>query len=86
MLLVSDARSSTRTNGAPRGHIRATTDLISVNGGKIARAEVAQFVVEQLATDTWPRGHPSSCGERCWHITGSNELYVPISPDVASRT
>ncbi len=41
------------TNSSPRGRIRAITDLTSVNGGKIARADVAQFVVEQLTTDTW---------------------------------
>jgi putative NADH-flavin reductase len=51
-------RPAQLTNGAPRGHIRATTDLTSVNGGKIARADVAQFVVEQLTTDTWLRRTP----------------------------
>lgn len=45
-------------NGAMRGSIRATTDLATVNGGKIARADVAQFVVEQLTTDTWLRQTP----------------------------
>ena len=28
------------------------TDLAGVQGGKIARADVARFVVEQLTTDT----------------------------------
>ncbi|OBE94453.1 flavin reductase [Mycobacterium sp. 852002-10029_SCH5224772] len=51
-------RPAMLTNGAPRGRIRATTDLAGVNGGKIARAEVAQFVVEQLTTDTWLRRTP----------------------------
>jgi putative NADH-flavin reductase len=46
-------RPAQLTNGAPRGNISATTDLTSVHGGKIARADVAQFVVEQLTTDTW---------------------------------
>lgn len=46
------------TNGAPRGGIRATTDLASVHGGKIARGDVAQFAVEQLTTDTWLRRTP----------------------------
>jgi putative NADH-flavin reductase len=51
-------RPAMLTNGAARGRIRATTDLASVNGGKIARADVAQFVLEQLTTDTWLRRTP----------------------------
>ncbi len=35
------------------GHIRAVTDLSDVHGGTIARADVAEFVVQQLATDIW---------------------------------
>lgn len=45
-------------NGPARGSLRATADLASVNGGKIARADVAHFVVEQLATDTWLKQTP----------------------------
>lgn len=52
-------RPAMLTNGAPRGRVRATTDLDGVNGGKIARADVAQFVVEQLTTDTWLRRTPA---------------------------
>ena len=51
-------RPAQLTNAAPRGNIRATTDLTSVNGGNIARADVAQFVVKQLTTDTWLRQTP----------------------------
>lgn len=51
-------RPARLTNGAPRGRVRATADLVGVNGGKIARADVAQFVVEQLTTDTWLRRTP----------------------------
>jgi putative NADH-flavin reductase len=51
-------RPAMLTNGAARGRIRATTDLAGVNGGKIARADVAQFVLEQLTTDTWLRQTP----------------------------
>ncbi len=51
-------RPAQLTNGTARGRIRATTDLAGVNGGKIARADVAQFVVEQLTTDTWLRRTP----------------------------
>jgi uncharacterized protein YbjT (DUF2867 family) len=46
------------TNDAALGNVRAVTDLAGVNGGKIARADVARFVVEQLTTDTWLRRTP----------------------------
>ncbi|MDQ0472149.1 NAD(P)-dependent oxidoreductase [Labrys wisconsinensis] len=36
-----------------RGRVRALTDLTGVHGGRIARADVADFVVQQLAADTW---------------------------------
>lgn len=51
-------RPAMLTNGSPRGRIRATTDLAEVHGGKIARADVAQFVLQQLTTDTWLRRTP----------------------------
>lgn len=51
-------RPAMLTNGLPRARVRATTDLEGVHGGKIARADVAQFVVEQLRTDTWLRRTP----------------------------
>ena len=41
-----------------RGNVKAFTDLTNVHGGKIARADVARFVVEQLTTDTWLRRTP----------------------------
>jgi hypothetical protein len=41
-----------------RGHIKALTDLSGVHGGTIARADVAEFVVQQLATDAWLRKAP----------------------------
>ncbi len=36
-----------------RGHIKAVTDLAGIHGGKIARSDVASFVVDQLTIDTW---------------------------------
>lgn len=46
-------------NGKPaRGGIKALTDLSGVHGGTIARADIAEFVVEQLATDAWLRKAP----------------------------
>jgi putative NADH-flavin reductase len=51
-------RPAMLTNSAARGRIRATIDLAGVNGGKIARADVAQFVLEQLTTDSWLRQSP----------------------------
>jgi uncharacterized protein YbjT (DUF2867 family) len=41
-----------------RGHIRALTDLSGVHGGTIARADVADFVLQQLTVDTWLRKAP----------------------------
>lgn len=35
------------------GGFKAMTDLSGVHGGTIARADVADFVVQQLTTDTW---------------------------------
>jgi len=47
----------------PSGHIRALTDLTGVHGGTIARADVADFVVQQLTADTWLRKAPLIFGE-----------------------
>ncbi|MCA0030309.1 SDR family oxidoreductase [Mesorhizobium sp. B263B2A] len=41
-----------------RGRIKALTDLSGVHGGTIARADVADFVVQQLTVDTWRRKSP----------------------------
>ena len=41
-----------------RGHVKALTDLSDVHGGTIARSDVAEFVVQQLTTDTWLRKAP----------------------------
>ena len=41
-----------------RGHIKALTDLSGVHGGTISRSDVAEFVVQQLATGTWLRKAP----------------------------
>ncbi|CAN7710441.1 SDR family oxidoreductase [Rhizobium rhizogenes] len=41
-----------------RGHVKALTDLSGVHGGTIARSDVAEFVVQQLTTDTWLRKAP----------------------------
>jgi putative NAD(P)-binding protein len=46
------------TNDPARRSVRAVTDLAGLNGGKIARAHVARFVVEQPTTDTWLRRTP----------------------------
>ncbi|MER8692873.1 SDR family oxidoreductase [Mesorhizobium opportunistum] len=40
------------------GRIKVLTDLSGVHGGTIARADVADFVVQQLTTDTWLRKSP----------------------------
>ena len=51
-------RPAMLTDDPARGSVRAFTDLAGVKGGKIARADVARFVVEQLTTDTWLRRTP----------------------------
>jgi putative NADH-flavin reductase len=45
------------TNGKPRGTWR-TADDNSIVGGKIGRADVAAFMLQQLASDTWVRRRP----------------------------
>ena len=46
------------TNDPARGSVKAFTDLAGVKGGKVARADVARFAVEQLTTGTWLRQTP----------------------------
>lgn len=41
-----------------RGDIEATTDLGGVHGGKISRADVANFVLDQLDSDRWLHRSP----------------------------
>jgi uncharacterized protein YbjT (DUF2867 family) len=51
-------RPAMLTNDPARGSVKAVTNLAGVKGGKIARADVARFVMEQLTTDTWLRQTP----------------------------
>jgi uncharacterized protein YbjT (DUF2867 family) len=51
-------RPAMLTNDPARESLRAIADLAGVNGGKVARADVARFVVEQLATNTWLKKTP----------------------------
>ncbi|NYH14768.1 NAD(P)-dependent oxidoreductase [Paraburkholderia bryophila] len=46
------------TDDPAHGNVRAVVDLAGINGGKIARADVARFVVDQLTSDTWLRRAP----------------------------
>jgi hypothetical protein len=43
------------TNGAPRGSYRVDGQALPRNGSSIARADVADFMLQQLATSTWSR-------------------------------
>jgi len=45
------------TNGTPRGTWRTDVDG-AITGGKIARADVAAFMLQQLASDDWLRKRP----------------------------
>jgi uncharacterized protein YbjT (DUF2867 family) len=51
-------RPAMLTDDPAQGSITAVINLAGINGGKIARADVAQFVVNQLTTDTWLRRTP----------------------------
>ena len=46
-------RPSALNDKPPHGEVRALTDLSGFNGGWVARADVARFVVEQLESNTW---------------------------------
>jgi len=46
-------RPSVLNDKPPRNEIRALTDLSGFHGGTIARADVANFVLDQMRTDTW---------------------------------
>ncbi len=43
------------TNGAPRGSYRVDGDALPPNGSRIARADVAAFMMQQLASSEWSR-------------------------------
>jgi uncharacterized protein YbjT (DUF2867 family) len=51
-------RGTMLTDDVARGSVRAITDLAGFHGGRIARADVARFVVDQLVTNTWLRQTP----------------------------
>jgi uncharacterized protein YbjT (DUF2867 family) len=50
------------TDDPPQESVRAVIDLAGIHGGKIARADVARFVVDELTTDTWLRRTPVLLG------------------------
>jgi uncharacterized protein YbjT (DUF2867 family) len=51
-------RPSVLNNKPGLGAVRALTDLGAFHGGSIARQDVAQFVLDQIASDTWLRQSP----------------------------
>lgn len=46
-------RPAVLNDQAARGEVRALTDLSGFHGGKIARADVARFVLDQVRDDAW---------------------------------
>jgi putative NADH-flavin reductase len=46
------------TNNPPSGKVQALIDLAGVHGGTISRADVAQFIVDELSADQWVRQSP----------------------------
>jgi uncharacterized protein YbjT (DUF2867 family) len=55
-------RPSILNNKPGRGSTRARIDLTNFHGGTIAREDVANFVVDQVASDTWLRQAPLITG------------------------
>jgi uncharacterized protein YbjT (DUF2867 family) len=51
-------RPTVLNDKSARGGVKALTDLSGVHGGTVARADVAEFVVQQLAADKWLRKTP----------------------------
>jgi hypothetical protein len=51
-------RVGTLTNGAARGSFRVADDRTFGGMGKIARSDVADFMLDQLQSDTWLRRKP----------------------------
>lgn len=51
-------RPSVLNDKPGRGTIRALTDLSNFHGGAIARADVANFVLDQVGADTWQHRSP----------------------------
>lgn len=46
------------TNGPATGHIRVTTDLRGIKGGRISRADVAHFVLSEFSARQWVHKTP----------------------------
>jgi len=51
-------RPSVLNDKPARGDVRAITDLTGFHGGTIARADVATFVLDQVASDAWLHRSP----------------------------
>jgi uncharacterized protein YbjT (DUF2867 family) len=51
-------RPAMLTDDPAQGSVRTVINLAGISGGKIARADVARFVVDQLTTDAWLRRTP----------------------------
>jgi uncharacterized protein YbjT (DUF2867 family) len=51
-------RPTALNNQQPRGSVRALTDLSGFHGGRVARADVAKFLVGQLSGDRYLRQAP----------------------------
>ena len=51
-------RPSVLNDKPARGNVRAITDLSGFHGGNIARADVATFVLDQVACNAWLHRSP----------------------------
>jgi hypothetical protein len=66
MLMESNAhwigiRPGILTNGEAKGDYRVLSDLTGITVGKIARADVADFLLRQLTSDTYLHEFPTIC-------------------------
>jgi putative NADH-flavin reductase len=66
MLMESNAhwigiRPGILTNGEAKGDYRVLSDLTGITVGKIARADVADFLLRQLTSDTYLHQFPTIC-------------------------
>ena len=57
-------RPSVLTDKPASGRIRAFTDLTGFRGGTVSRADVAAFLIDQLASDKWLHKAPLITGDK----------------------
>jgi len=72
-------RPAVLNNDLSRNDIRATTDLTTFHGGTISRQDVANFVLDQVQSDTWLHRSPLIAWPSKAHATRRSEDRVALS-------